>query len=476
MAKSYSVSPSLRNGTTFYIAVFKDSTGKRVCRGLGTDNRDDARLICDGLVALHNRGIRSITEKPIDVCEQAARLYFGEKKANETEAKASNISAAMSAIQQQLEAFPKSVRATMLPVLLERESLQNKLRDVTFELAATKRELKTERENREALERSMLGQAAKAGKGIPPLDKALEMFLAHMQSETTAFNAKVVHAIAKKFVESLPAERKTLADVTHGDVASFIEADVAKGDQHKKASRRDALRRRLGRFLNWSAKRWGYVSQIGAVRAVTKDELDRERGGIHYHTASEINAAIEKLPSNYWKTLVATLGYAGLQLAELCWLRVSDVHIAADGKSGYLHVTTVEDGDEKHLLKTSHRKRKVNLHPTLLLPKLKEHLKDGAGKTYVFPVPGAEGTDFERWTSGGLSTALRGHKGGKRRKPTPALLPKGMNAKSLRRSFGSLLLRKVKNYADVAAAMGNTPEVVKMHYGEIRGHEVSVDF
>jgi len=83
-------------------------------------------------------------------------------------------------------------------------------------------------------------------------------------------------------------------------VAAFVEADVAKGDKHKRASRRDALRRRLGRYLNWSAKLWGHASQISAVRVVKKEEIERERGTIHYHAATEISAALEKLPSPYW--------------------------------------------------------------------------------------------------------------------------------------------------------------------------------
>jgi len=190
MAKPYSVTPTIRTGETYYVANFKDSTGKRVCRGLGTESKDNASLICVGLVALRNRNIRSLADKPIEVCEEAARLYFGEKKVNETQAKASNIGEAMNAIQRQLEAFPKSIRATMLPVLLEREGLQNKVRDLAFELAATKRDLKTAQEGHAALERSSLGQAVIPGKNIPTLEKSLEMFKAHMESETTDFNAK----------------------------------------------------------------------------------------------------------------------------------------------------------------------------------------------------------------------------------------------------------------------------------------------
>jgi hypothetical protein len=51
-----------------------------------------------------------------------------------------------------------------------------------------------------------------------------------------------------------------------------------------------------------------------------------------------------------------------------------------------------------------------------------------------------------------------------------------MNAKSLRRTFGSLLIRSGATEAQVAAAMGNTPSVVRAHYARILGGEVDVDF
>jgi hypothetical protein len=427
MSKSYSVSPVRRKGTSYYVATFKNSSGKRVTRGLGTSNRDDARFICDGLVLLWNRRIRTAENKPIDVPEESARLYFGDTFPTESSIDATKLPDAMKQIKQQLELYPKELRAVMVPVLLERERLKIKVRDLGLEKDALQRELSSEKGNREALERSALGQAVKAAQDVPDIPAALEMFKSHMQSETTDFNARVVHAVARKFTVSLPSERKTLADVTHSDVAVYLEREVARGEEHKRASRRDALRRRLGRFLNWSAKRWGYASQISAVRAVKKEELDRERGGIHHHSIGEIEAAIEKLPSDYWKTLVATLAYAGLQLAELCWLRISDVVIAEDGESGVLHVTTVDDGKQRHLLKTAHRRRKINLHPKLLLPRLKQHFLSAAGTKYVFPAPGADAA-CERWTPNGLGTVLRGHKGGKRRKPTAPLLPRKMNA------------------------------------------------
>ena len=106
---------------------------------------------------------------------------------------------------------------------------------------------------------------------------------------------------------------------------------------------------------------------------------------------------------------------------------------------------------------------------------------------YLFPMPKATRRrrrdvnigSADRWIVSTLSTALRGHAGGsdlKRRPPAPALLPVGMNAKSLRRTFGSLLIRSGKSSAQVAAAMGNTEDVVREHYARILGCEVDVDF
>lgn len=85
----------------------------------------------------------------------------------------------------------------------------------------------------------------------------------------------------------------------------------------------------------------------------------------------------------------------------------------------------------------------------------------------------------ERWLPTTLTFVLRGHPGSKDKLKRPSmsgLLPKGMNAASLRHSFGSLLLRSGKTYAQVAATMGNSEAVVMEHYARIQGREVEVNF
>ncbi len=475
MAKKYSVTPIQRNGT-FYSATFRDAMGKRITRGLGTANVEIARVICAGLVGLFKSGVKIPDDVPknLDVHPDARNLYFG---VTGDEYNAATIQGPLKAVYAILEAFPVELRATLLPVFLER----NKLREAHAALKVTNKDQAAEisrlKEELAALKRTVIGQMLEAGKNVPDMADAIKLFEATMKAETTEFNARVVLSVVNRFIASLEGKRKNAVEITADDIGRFLDAETARGeDINKKATRRDAIRRRVGRFINWSADRWLYTSQM---KAIATGDLGREKSDPHYHELADVKAALESLPNDYWKTLIATLAFAGLQLAELVWLRKSDVTISADGTSGKLRITTVDDGNGgKHLLKTDHRRREVNLHPTQLLPLIKSFLaSEHPGEIFLFAIPKADRVDDrERWLVNSLSCKLNGHRGGKRRRPTAALLPAGMNAKSLRRTFGSLLLRSGKTTVDVAAAMGNTPEVVTRNYAKLRGHEVTVNF
>ena len=56
------------------------------------------------------------------------------------------------------------------------------------------------------------------------------------------------------------------------------------------------------------------------------------------------------------------------------------------------------------------------------------------------------------------------------------ILPPGITCLTLRRTFGSLLLRSGKSVSEVAAAMGNSATMVEKHYARILGHEVDTNF
>lgn len=490
MPKAYQVTPHHSPDQASYAAIFRCASGKRLHRGLGTSELSQARLVCAGLVRLWTAGVRTASHVPPDVPLDAVRLYFGESATARDGALhtgAEQVDQALAAARAAVARFPPPARARLVPLFIERASLRRDNEQQRLELAALARELAAERAARKQLEQSVVIKAMESAAHAPRLSEALPRFADHMAARCSRGHTKDVLACVRAFAAALPQDLK-LSHITPDAVAAFIDAAARRGNPERRATRYANWRVRLGAFLNWAARRWGYPSPMAGVRNVPRHAVEREHGEIHWHELREVETAIERLPHVYWQALVATLAYAGLQLAELCWLRVSDLEFAPDGTRGRLWVTTVSDPDQpgvRHTLKTAHRRRAVNLHPRLLLPRLQAHLAaGGAGRTFLFPLPAttrkrrrdAAPGSGERWLVGSLSTLLRGNKGGRRRQAQPGLLPPGMNAKSLRRTFGSLLLRSGKSSAEVAAALGNTEEIVRRHYARILGCEVNVDF
>ena len=493
MPRSYSVTPTRKKGKRFFAATFHVAAGRRVNRSLGTADAKAAQRICDGLVDLWTSGCVSPADAPIGTDADAYRLYF-ERDCHEGKEvtglyEATEESIAESRIHREAERYPEYFDQVCL-WLREIATFRKENARQRGEISSLKALLAEANERLTELERSVLGRAVRAGQRVPSLPHALVLFARHMRANTTRANARQVCGVAWDFAKWLrdgKRTRKNLAEVTADDVGRYLDA---RASGEKKAAGRDALRRRVGRCLNWSAERWEYPSQMKGVRAVKKIDLERERGEIHWHQVDEVEAAVVAQENDYWKALVACLAYAGLQLAELVWLRRDDLSIAKGGRRAKLWVSTVEDPsvpDVRHVLKTGHRRRLVDVHPKYLLPRLRKHLRALPSGPWLFPVP--EGVrrrrreknrgDPGRWIVGSLSIVLRGHRGGSSqeiRKASPGKLPAGMTAKSLRRTFGSLLIRSGKSEAEVAAAMGNTPEVVRRHYARILGCEVDVDF
>lgn len=497
MPKPYRVTPILRDGKTFYVAMFRNARGERVCRGLGTDNYNKAQSACGVLAELWTQGIKSISEVPvtIPIDEQITKLYFGESE--NVDQVPTDIDVA-SKVAEELAGLPPEIFARVYPIALDRARLRIETENQRAVISTLKRDYDLEKQHRMSIEKSILGRAAVAGSRVPLIDKALSDYDTHLKTQVSEDTRKQLNSVAKRLRESLPAERVTLIDITIEDIERFIDGHVSKTDQTKQATSRDAIRRRVGRLINWAAGRWEYPSQMARVASVGKADIERERGDIHWHSLEEVKTALEAMPDDYWRALAGTLALAGLQLAELVWLRPQDVTITRARNS--LWVTTVEDPEDagaKHLLKTGNRRREVNIHPKLLLPLIKEQMKrataaclfslpalqyyrDEAGKWQSEKMRQRKRRKTrgvaERWIVSTLGQVLRGDPGGKNKAAVPGFLPEGMTAKSLRRTFGSLLLRSGKTTAEVATAMGNTEGVVRSHYARLLGCEVDVDF
>lgn len=451
--RPYTVTPTLKRKV--YAATFRDATGERVTRSLRTSDLATAEAICSQLRGLwiaraRYRGqVRGVSWAPI-----ALQLYFGagaavDKTAGHPEKEAEKDIGA---------AFEGSELLDVQSGLLER-------------IARLEADLAAEREAHEALRASAIGRAAEAAAQCPPLDASLQAFSEHMRATTSDLNARNVVSVAQRFLASLPQDIRTAAQVTAGHVGQWLD-EQATGD--KRHVRRKNMRIRLGRFLRWSAQQYGIPCVMDAVAAPRGTQIARSGSDIHWHTLADVEAAVDAQADAYWRAVVATLGYAGLQLAELAFLRLDDLDL--DSARPQLWITP----HAAHALKTGHRRRSVGIHATYLLPRLRAHLDaGGAGDTYVFPRRGprrSRQVDGEHWRVDTLGKQLIGWDAAPRKPAKAGRLPDGMTAMSLRRTFGSLLLRSGRSAEEVAAAMGNTAAVVRQHYARIVGCEVDVDF
>lgn len=502
MAKPYSVAPVLRDGRAFYVATFKTANRKRVCRGLGTGNAHEAQGICDGLKFLWHwlnspAGVNDASKAPRDlVAAKAIELFFEapDPSPDEIAKQAALRDSSKTFFAERFQGVPPAELA-LLAVQLQQEN--QRIRDLAhgqqLELSRRGRTLDQVTADLEQLKASTVVHLMESAGKAPPIEEAIAEYEKFMATSSPKHARDMVDR-ARAFQKTVPAGTKMSA-ISVQAVAAFISEQATRGDPQYKATRYNIWRARLGAFFNFSAKTWTYPSQMTAVKRKDSQLVERERGDIAWHELAEVKAAVEQLPDGYWKALVSTLGFAGLQLAELIWLRASDVKLAADGGRAVLWVTTVEDPEDplaRHELKRANRRRQVDVHPVYLLPLIKAQLAAVPAGGFLFPMPAEVRRSTreltpgsrDRWRMETLSTRLRGHAGGTKRNrsgklqrpPQAGLLPAGMNALSLRRTFGSLLLRSGKSVEQVAATMGNTPEVVRKHYARILGHEVDVDF
>lgn len=510
MPKKYSVTPRRPVGRATFVANFYNFSGQRVTRSLDTANEDTAKSLCQGLVTLRNAGVKTEADAlalETFVDPGALPLFFGETAGAKDGVIV--LPAAIVKSLARLSALDPDAKATVDTPQAIRDDLANfksAVKILRTHVGTLKNEIHTKSEELATLGRTALAHAAKAAAGAPAIAEARAAYVLHLKS--TVKKRDTYTRVLDRFSAYLGAKFPAISnvgDVMPGHIMGFLDEETNIADETKKATRRRSLRTYIGVFFNWCAQQYHIVSPMSGVKRVKNSAVRRERGEIAWHSLEEIRAALAQLPARavaslprtkksdvigeadfvYWRALIGTLAFAGLQLAELCWLRLEDLKFSKKGTRATLWVTTVPDPgdpDVRHLLKTDNRQRHVDVHPRYLLPLLSQHLASGrAGPYFLFPMPAKRkrkgfAEQGARWKEITLSTFLRGHPGGTKRKPTLGLLPEGMNAKSLRRTFGSLLIRSGKSTEQVAAAMGNTPAVVREHYARILGCEVDVDF
>jgi len=432
-----------------------------------------AKRVCADLAFLWNR--RDRPGAHVDVLPEALSLYHDEPTFKlDTAARLSPFAEALDGVD-----LPREQRESLTRLVLAEAQAAHEVERLRVELRDKARALADIEEKYRALRETVYAKMSETAARCPDMAAAVDAFAAHLRRRLTAKNATYHVNLARDFAAGLPEDVRKPVHVTPAHVGAWLDRAPVHPD--KPATSRARRRVRIGRFLNWAAKQWGFTSPMKHVEGATRGQVARERGEIHWHDLEEIDAALAELPSLYWRALVSTLAFAGLRLAELCWLRRADLE-PRDGGGMQIRVTNVTLGkSDRHAVKTG-QERRVPVHAKRLQPIIEEYLAAGlAGDTLLFPIPAGvrrrprKRGHPERWNPDKIAGYLTGIRR-KGSKPRAGLLPAGMSAASLRRTFGSLLLRSGRSEAEVAAVMGNTPGVVRAHYARILGREVDVDF
>lgn len=204
---------------------------------------------------------------------------------------------------------------------------------------------------------------------------------------------------------------------------------------------------KLHRFFKWLS----VVHNIDNI--ISRVEVKRQdiKPSIQWHSIEEVQEEISK-QNAYWSAIIGIMAYAGLSSHEVRGLRVEDV------TESYISINP----NIERTTKSRNRIRQVEIHEKYLRPLINNYLSEVNKSLYFFPscVAGSPS-----WLGSTFSKNFRN-----------ILHNKNINALSLRRTFGSLLLRSGKTSAEVAAAMGNTEEMVRKHYARLLGCEVNIDF
>ena len=323
-----------------------------------------------------------------------------------------------------------------------------------------------------------------------PIGEVVEAFVAHMRAHRPEGSwRRDLSYLRESFGEVCPAlqlatprarhcrARRRLGDqrrrlwpigatyfeeITTAAVSEFLVAQVrAKGLAPKTANR---YREVLCKLVNW-AMRAGRVRMPMDRNPVLRVERYREKAPeIRYLTLAQVDEQLRALDRRpLLRLMVATLIYAGLRRDELLWLRVEDfVRTTAQAPNGLLRVEAKTVGREAWQPKTK-RNRAVPISSDLL----REFDAQGAVSVktgWLFPSP-----EGKRWNPDNFSRSLRVAN-------KAAGLP--WTCLDFRHTFGSQLAQRGVSLYQIAALMGNSPDICRRHYASLVTEDMAalVDF
>jgi integrase len=252
-------------------------------------------------------------------------------------------------------------------------------------------------------------------------------------------------SLLEKLAESQNLWPLLITEVENINIQKFLSQYSETGKDP--SERWNRARRKLHRFWKWLSVTYNVDNLI--TRIETKKE--QVKASIQWHTLEEVQKEI-KSQNDYWAAIIGIMLFAGLSAHEVRGLKKSDL-------IGYY--ISINPSEERRT-KSINRIRQVKIHQEYLAPLINKYLLKENKSLYLFP-PYISGSKI--WLKDSFSKHFR-----------KIIINKDINALSLRRTFGSLLLRSGKNSAEVAAAMGNTEEMVRKHYARLLGCEIDINF
>jgi integrase len=416
------ITPSLLSGRKTWLASFVNANGMRVNRSLGTTEKLEALAICHQLQELSRLDPDSTDAGLASVHEMAYRLWFDFEK----------------------------------PAFLRRDDDANAS---VFEVAKLRQRVaELERENERLLgfeakyldlASSVEGRLAAARKRSPTLGECEAPYEADC-SGLAPRHASAHRLFLSRLINLLGTSMR-VADIKAAQILSYIQWESMPKQEGKPVDPRRPVRIRavVSRFFTWAARAYEIPSPMDHV-PVIRVAAQRD---IEWHSLEEVEVVLAGL-STYWAAVVACMAYAGLSAHEVRGLLRSDLQVLKGRRA-----IRVQPNDERGL-KTANRRRSV-LVSARLAPYLDAHLAQLGAGDLLFA---AETDTGGLWRADYFSVCLN------------SWLPGNMTALSLRRTFGSLLIRSGKTEGEVAAAMGNTATMVRQHYARLLGGEIDLDF
>lgn len=321
-------------------------------------------------------------------------------------------------------------------------------------------------------------QQAETARKLPDNDKALKKYYTDIKTERALSNFKgwtnkngftvndsakyqVVMRLKKYFGD------RNLLMLDCKDITEYLQVYIGKEERPNPATSWNRERRTISYFYKWAQFEYNCQSPMPGTK--TKSDKDNNHE-IEWLNLNEIKFLLDYINTGnkeldlYWRTATAIMCFAGLSAHELRALHTSNV----DLDKMIICVRPCEIA--KVSLKNIKRNRNIMIND-LLKPYIEAYLKTKFPSKHLFI--DLRFKDNRPWNKKGFSWAINGEAC----KNKPGVFPDEINDKNcgcliLRRSFGSLMIRSGKTFAEVAALMGNSINMVELHYGRLKANEV----